>query len=162
MQLTNEARRKLFDLAIHAVWADQRLAAEELAATRALARVFHPDGEDGTRGKLVLGPEMTLSAIARSLSDRESALAFAVAVWVILSDGVERPCETALLDHFRLLAGVPREVATGMRRAVRRARIFRRERSLDGQLRTLVHEVRGEMGMPSEDTPFEARSRWVV
>ena len=140
MSLSRESCHALFELVVHAVWADDRVAAEEIPAARAAARLFHPDGEEGARGRLALGPEVPLPELARSLRGRESALGFAVAAWVVLADGVERPCETAMLDRFRLLSGVPRDVALSMRRAVSRARAARPE-PLDDQLRLLLHEA---------------------
>jgi hypothetical protein len=147
MMLSKDSGYALFDLVVHAAWADQRLAAEELTATRAAARLLHPSGEEGARGKLALGPELPLARIARSLSGQESALGFAMAAWVVLADGVERPCETALLDHFRLLAGVPRDIANGMRRAVRKARASAEPSDPDRQLKVLMREVKAEIGV---------------
>ncbi|MEZ4310911.1 MAG: hypothetical protein R3F14_22955 [Polyangiaceae bacterium] len=138
--------KSLFDLAVHAAWADRRLAAEELSAARAAARVFHPAGEEGARGRLLLGPELSLPRIARSMSGRESALGFALALWVVLADGVEKPCETALLDRFRLVAGLPRDIANSLRRAVRRARSSAGPHQMDAQLMTLLQEVRQAVG----------------
>jgi hypothetical protein len=140
MSLSMESRSALFELVVHAVWADDRISPAEIPVARAAARVLHPDGEEGARGKLLLGPEMPLHDVARALPGRESALGFGLAAWVMLADGVELPRETAMLDRYRLLSGVPREVALSMRRAVSRARA-RRPGQLEEQLRCLIDEM---------------------
>lgn len=145
MMWNQDTGRRLFDVVVHAAWADHALAAEEIAVTRAAARVFHPDGEAGARGKLALGPEQPLSVIAKGLTGRESALAFAVAAWVVLADGVERPRETAFLDRLRLFAGIPRDIAASMRRAVRRSRTIPLSRGADSQLHLLLKEVKKQL-----------------
>lgn len=142
MKLPSDVSSKLFDLVVHAAWADRTIQPEELSAARAAARVLHPDGEAGARGKLALGPEVSLSAIAEALTYRESAVGFAIAAWMALADGVEHPRETAMLNQWRFLTGVPRDVASEMRAVVRRTRAAR-ERSLDEQLRALIDEAAG-------------------
>lgn len=156
MSLTMESRSALFELVVHAVWADDRISPAEIPVARAAARVLHPNGEEGARGKLMLGPEMPLPDVARALPGRESALGFALAAWVMLADGVEIPRETAMLDRYRLLSGVPREVAMSMRRAVRRARA-RRPDHLDEQLRCLFDEALSALGGRTDAPPSSRR-----
>lgn len=141
MNITHQAGVRLFDLVVHAAWADRKLSMEELAAARAAARVLHPEGEVGARGKLALGPERPLSSIASELTFRERALGFAVAAWIMLSDGVEHPRETAMLDHWRLLAGLPRDLTSALRRAVRRTRSTSVPPTWDSELMTLLQKA---------------------
>jgi len=145
MNLSTEARLSLFDLVVHAVWADGRLGADELSVARAAARLLHPEGEDGARGKLALGPEVPLPDVARALTGRESAIGFAVALWVVLADGVERPREREMLDRFRLLAGLPRDIASCMRRLVKRTRAAVPAPAWEDQLRMLLREATGTL-----------------
>ncbi|MBK8259076.1 MAG: hypothetical protein IPK82_41265 [Polyangiaceae bacterium] len=135
----------LFELVVHAAWADERIAAEEVSAARAAARLLHPHGEEGARGRLALGPETSLGETLRPLSGREAALGYALATWVMLADGVQSPKETAMLDTFRLLTGVPRDLALHLRRAVCRARVAQ-PNHVDAQLRSILGEISMALG----------------
>lgn len=138
MLLSNRAGELLFDLLVHAAWADRRIGLHELGIARAAARVLHPGGEEGARGKLALGPDASLTQIAHGLSRQESALGFALALWLVLADGVETPRESAMLDEFRLVAGLSRGVTSKVRQVVRRARTMEEGPPWDAQLRFLL------------------------
>ncbi len=156
MNITHQAGVRLFDLVVHAAWADHKIAVEELAAARAAARMLHPDGEVGARGKLALGPDRSLVSIAGELTFRERALGYAVAAWVVLSDGVEHPCESAMLDRWRLLAGLPRDITSALRRVVRRARATSLPPTWDSELLTLLRESDG--ALDDEEQPLAPRT----
>lgn len=119
--LPPQVARAVFDLVVHAAWADGRLDLAEVSAARAAAAWLDPEGA-WAPGRLTLGPDHDLPAIVSLLGGAEVALAFALATWMTLADGVERPRETALLDRFRLVAGVPSTVSRDLRRVVNRAR----------------------------------------
>lgn len=158
MNITHQAGTRLFDLVVHAAWADGKLNVEELAAARAAARALHPDGEVGARGKLALGPDRPLTSIAWELSYRERAFGYAIAVWVAFSDGVEHPRETALLDCWRLVAGLPRDVTSALRRVVRRARATARPPTWDTELWTVLRDAESALDK-SAPSPHPSNER---
>lgn len=97
-----EDRWRIYETALHVAWGDQRLAAAEVSAARAIAEELDLASTGRCAGEtLRVGPrpwrDVRLSGAPRTV--REAA--YCTAVWMALVDGVEHPAEWAMLRALR-------------------------------------------------------------
>ncbi|MFK7985100.1 MAG: hypothetical protein AB8I08_03640 [Sandaracinaceae bacterium] len=106
--LEAQERWTIFDVAAFTMWSDKRLAAAEVSVARAIAEQLDvPLDQAGAR---LRGGVDELGELA--LSPLGADLAYAVAAWVALADGVEHPAERAVLRMLGYRLGLTRERTT--------------------------------------------------
>ncbi len=100
----------VLEAAAYMAWADGRLAADELSATRGVATVLGLTGP-GSRGPglLARGPVDVRALQLDDLDDRHRELVYATAAWIAMADGVFVVSERRALRVLQERLGLSRE-----------------------------------------------------
>ena len=100
-QLDLEERWSVYQTLVFMAWGDDRLAAKEVSAARAVAEELDLAGNGRAGSALRGGPPLLGELALERLSRRAKYVAYGTAAWMAFADGHEHPAERAVLRMLR-------------------------------------------------------------